>query len=179
MSATWVVPELNTDFTTDFEDLLIDYIFAKWAITNPAKGTQAQPDPIAEPDRVSFKAGFPDYFRAYECNCLQTTTRVLETFGKSRWVFATQVQVLLRMKRLDRDSIEVNPQLTYMEQEIQRIVAQYKPDPNDIPGIKDLSFVFPASVVRIYDATDNYAKADWRSVVSIDMFYEKQNLNAS
>jgi hypothetical protein len=172
----WVVPELGTDFSDDFEDMVISYIFDKWTETNPAKGVNAQPDTTTEPSAISFKSGFPDFFRPYECVCVQTRTEVIEQFsGKSRFVFTTGLDIMLRMKRLNRDSPEVDPQLDNMEREIIRIMVHYKH--NDILGIKDLLFSSPDSVSRVYDATDNYAKSDWRSIVRIKAFYEKQNLS--
>lgn len=177
--STFHPPELTEDFQTDFEDLMIQYVYDKWSITDPAKGSQMQPDSIAEPDTIGFRSGFPDYFRPYEVCCIQTVTLPIEgeqTTGKGSFWFTTTVQFLLRMKRLDRDALEVNPQLENMEDEIERIVQHYVGYPQDIPGIKDLEFDYPVSVQRVYDATDNYAKSDWRSVVSIKLLYQKVNL---
>ena len=33
----WVVPEIGTDFTDDFEDMVISYMFDRWTETNPGK----------------------------------------------------------------------------------------------------------------------------------------------
>ena len=171
----WVVPEIGADFTSDFEDLVIAYIYDKWTETNPAKGANPQPDTVTEVDKISFKAGFPDYFRTYECCCIQTRTEVIEQYsGKSRFVFTTALDIMLRMKRLNRDAIESDPQLENMEREIMRIVSHYKH--NDILGIKDLLFNLPETSTRVYDARDTYAKSDWRSIFRIKCFYEKQNL---
>ena len=171
----WVVPELGQDFVDDFEDMVISYMFDHWQETNPGKGTNMKPDTDTEADKIGFKSQFPDYFRPYEICCVQTRTEVIEQFsGKSRFVFATALDIMLRMKRLNRDSPESDPQLDNMERETIRIMTHYKA--NDIPGIKDLLFSSPDSLVRVYDATDNYAKSDWRSIVRIKAFYEKQNL---
>jgi hypothetical protein len=173
--STWVVPELNTDFTDDFEDMVIAYIFDRWTETDPAKGAAMKPDTATENGRVSFKSGFPDYFRPYECCCVQTLTQVIEQYsGKSRFVFTTGLDIMLRMKRLNRDAASADPQLENMEREIIRIMTHYKH--NDIPGIKDLLFASPDSIIRLYNATDTYAKSDWRSFVRVNAFYEKQNL---
>lgn len=173
---SFVVPEIGADFSTDFEDLLIAYIFNNWTETNPAKGSSMQPDYESEPNTVSFKSGFPDYFRPYECAVVQTRTELIpsETFSKSKFVFFTICDVMLRMKRLQRDAIETDPQLENMETEIERIIQHYQY--NDIPGIKELSFSFPDSTARVYNASDNYAKVDWRSVIRVKLFYEKENI---
>jgi len=173
MSANWVVPELGTDFTNDFEDLLINYIYSKWNISDPAKGSVMKPDYQIEPNTVSFKPGFPDYNRPYECCTVQTRTDLTERYS-GKYVFTTIVEVLLRMKRLDRDAIEVDPQLQNMEQEIEDIVQHY--NLNDIVGIKDLTFSFPDSKQAVYDGTDDFAKSDWRSIVRVKCLYEKQNI---
>ena len=175
--STWGVPELGgADFSEDFEDMVINYIYEKWQETDPAKGSQMKPDTELEPGKLSFKSGFPDFFRAYECCCVQTRTQIIDQYtGKSRFLFTTDMDIMLRMKRLNRDAIESDPQLDNMEREIVRIATHYKH--NDIPGIKDLPFVSPESVIRVYNATDTYAKSDWRSIVRIQCFYEKQNLS--
>jgi len=176
MSATWVCPELNADFSVDFEDLIIQYFYDKWSETDPAKGSLLKPDYESEPNCISFKSGFPDYFRPYEVCVVQTITQLIQQYSKSKFVFTTDLDVMLRMKRLQRDAIETDPQLEKMEIEIERICQHYKGEPQDIPGIKDIDFQFPDSVVRVYDGTDSYAKTDWRSVVKIRVLYEKQNL---
>jgi hypothetical protein len=173
--STWVVPELGTDFTDDFEDMVIGYIFQQWQETDPPKGANMKPDTTTENGAVSFKSGFPDFFRAYECCCVQTRTELIEAYsGKSRFVFTTGIDIMLRMKRLNRDSASIDPQLDNMEREIIRIMTHYRH--NDIGGIKDLLFGLPESVTRVYDARDTYAKSDWRSVIHVSAFYEKQNL---
>ena len=174
MSATWVCPEIGTDFTQDFEDLIIQYFYDKWQETDPAKGSTMKPDYESEPNTLSFKPAFPDYFRPYEICCVQTRTELIQQFNKGRFVFTTGLDVMLRMKRLDRDAIEVDPQLDKMEIEVERIVTRYRDC--DIPGIKDLSFDPVTSVERVYNGSDSYMKSDWRSIVRIKAFYEKQNL---
>jgi hypothetical protein len=171
--STFVVSGSTTDFTQDFEDLVISYIFNKWSISVPPKGTVMKPDVEVEPDKVHFKAGFPDYFIPYECCVVQTTTRLLESFGGGKFLFTTSLDVMLRMKRLDRDAVATDPQLENMENEIGRIVEHYKP--NEIPGIKDMLFD-PTTVSRVYNATDTWAKSDWRSIFRISVFYQKDNL---
>ena len=172
---TWVVPEIGTDFTEDFEDLVIQHIFDEWTETNPGKGAALKPDTTTENDKISFKTGFPEYSRPYECCVIKTSTEVLEQFsGKSRFAFLTGLDIMLRMKRLNRDAPAADPQLENMEREVMRIMTTYKH--NDILGIKDLVFKNPDSVVRVYNATDSWATSDWRSLVRIQVFYEKQNL---
>ena len=131
-----------------------------------------KPDYILEPDTCYFKAGFPDFNRPYECTCIQTKTDPLEKMN-GKWVFITKIEVILRMKRLQRDAIDVDPQLENMEQEVIRIVEKYVP--NNIVGYKDLIFDIP-SARRIYKARDNYAKSDWRSVVRFRILYQKDDL---
>jgi hypothetical protein len=81
---------------------------------------------------------------------------------------------MLRMKRLNRDAIDTEPQLENMEIEVERIAIHYHD--GDIPGIKEIFFQFPDSVQRIYGASDSYSKSDWRSVVRLSLLYEKENI---
>ena len=170
--STWVVPELGTDFSEDFEDIIIQYIFDNWTATEPEKGSQMKTDYESEPDTISFKAGFPDYFRPYECAIIQTRTEPIEKIN-GKWVFTTGLDIMLRMKRIERDAIEVDPQLENMEMEIQRIVEAYQP--NEITGIKDIIYDDNISAERVYNGRDNWAKSDWRSIVHIKVFYEKED----
>ena len=171
---TWVVPELGADFTQDFEDIIIQYIYDKWAINNPAKGTTMQTDYESEPDTISFKPGFPDFFRPYEVACVQTRTTPEEEMG-GKFVFTTALDIMLRMKRIERDAIEVDQQLENMEEEMQRIIEDYTQ--NEIPGIMDLVYDGNISTERVYNARDSYAKSDWRSIVHIKVFYQKEDIS--
>jgi len=170
--STWIVPEIGADFSSDFEDIIIQYIYDKWAINNPAKGITMQTDYESEPDTISFKPGFPDFFRPYECACVQTRTTPLDKIN-GKWVFSTGLDIMLRMKRLERDAIDVDPQLENMEEETQRIIEDYIP--NEITGIMDLVYDDNVSTERVYNGRDNWAKSDWRSIVHIKVFYSKED----
>ena len=168
--STWVVPEIGDDFTNDFEDIIIAYLYDKYSISNPSKDATPHTE---DGEKVSFKAGFPDYFRPYEICCVQTRTELIEKIN-GKHLFTTGLDVMIRMKRIDRDAIDTEPELENMEDEIQRIVENYAPE--DIIGFKDLVYDSP-SVQRVYNATDNFAKSDWRSVIRIKVFYEKEDVS--
>jgi len=174
MVVTWVVPELGADFTQDFEDIVIQYIYDKWAINNPAKGASPHSDTETEPDTVSFKAGFPDFFRPYEVAMVQTRTQPLEKIG-GKFMFVTGLDVMIRMKRIERDGIAEDIQLENMEVEVQRIIENYVP--NSIVGIKDLIYDDNTSTEKVYGARDTWAKSDWRTIVHIKVFYEKEDVS--
>ncbi len=170
--SSWVVPELNADFSNDFEDIIIQYIYDNWIINNPAKGSTLQTDYETEPDTVSFKPGFPDFFRPYEIAMVQTRTTPLEKIN-GIWTFVTGLDVMIRMKRIERDGIAQDIQLENMEIEVQRIVEHYIP--NSILGIKDLVYDDNVSTEKVYGARDSWAKSDWRTVVHIKVFYQKSD----
>jgi len=172
--STWQVPELGADFTQDFEDIIIQFIYDKWTVTDPAKGSQMQTDYESEPNTVSFKPGFPDFFRPYEVACVQTRTEPIEKMG-GKWVFTTGLDLMCRMKRIERDGIAEDIQLENMEVEIQRIVEDYVP--NEIPGIMDMIYDDGISTEKIYGARDSYAKSDWRTIVHIKVFYQKEDVS--
>ena len=160
--STFVVPELvTTDFTSDFEDLVIPYITTKYSISDPLK---------TDTDHFEIHVGFYDYFRPYEITALSTDTRVENWSNSGRRFYAsTGVTISIRMKRLSRD--KVDPQLGNMEREIIRIATQYRP--NDITGIKTMMYDGGG---RIYNATDDHAKSDWRAEVRVRLFYEKADI---
>jgi len=172
MPATWVVPQLGTDFPDDFEDVIIQYVYDKWNISNPAKGSTLKPDYTIQPDTVSFKPGFPDLNRPYEVCCIQTITMPIEKIN-GKWTFTTGLEFLIRMKRIERAAIEVDPQLENMEGEIQRIVESYVP--NEIPGYMDLVYDKPATK-RMYGPKASWAKSDWLTIIKIKVFYQKDDL---
>ena len=147
-------------------------MYDNWAETNPAKGTVLKPDYESEPDRISFKPGFPDFFRPYECAIVQTRTTPLEKMG-GFWVFTTGLDVMVRMKRIEKDGIAYDIQLENMEKEVQRIVENYIP--NEILGIKDIIYDDNVSTEKVYGARDTWAKSDWRTVIHIKIFYQKND----
>lgn len=169
--STFIVPETNTDFTSTLEGLLIQYIYDKWSFTT---GDIAKPTTFPSSDKLSFRVGFFDFSRPYEVNCLQTET--VPTWwdnGRRRVQLLTTVEVHLRMDRIDRDAIKADPQLAQMEFEIMRIALQYNKSTQDIPGIKDLIWIGQS---RNYNVSDEYSLTDWRSIVRINMQYEKVNV---
>ena len=172
--STWQVPELQADFTQDFEDIIIQFIYDKWTVTDPAKGSQMQTDYESEPNTVSFKPGFPDFFRPYEVACVQTRTEPIEKMG-GKWIFTTGLDLMVRMKRIERDGIAEDIQLESMEVEIQRIVEDYIP--NEIPGIMDMIYDDGISTEKVYGSRDSYAKSDWRTIVHIKVFYQKEDVS--
>jgi len=166
-----LIPELGAMPSLTWENPLIQYIYTKWSIADPAK-------PLTFPsnDKISFRVGFFDYFRAYEVNVLQTdTVPAWWDSGRHRVFLTTTMEVHMRMERLDRDAISVDPQLAMMEFEIMRIAMQYKKSPQDILGIKDLVYT---GTSRNYDATDDHASTDWRTIIRLNLQYEIQNMQS-
>jgi len=49
--------------------------------------------------------------------------------------------------------------------------------PNSIVGIKDLIYDDNVSTEKVYGARDTWAKSDWRTVVHIKVFYEKEDVS--
>ena len=163
MSASWLVPELvTTDFTADFEDLLIPYIKTKYTITNPNQ---------TDIEHFKIRVGFFDFSVPYEIVALQADTRPEQWGNAGRWVYAsTGIIIAIRMERISRD--KVDPQLGNMEREIIRIAGQYRP--GEIPGIKKIMW---DGGERIYNADDDYAASDWRSLVRVRVYYEKVDVS--
>jgi hypothetical protein len=176
MAATYVVAGLAGDFVSDFEDLVLSYIFTKWSITTPTKGSTPQ-DTVAP---LRFKAGMPDGLKPYEINALQTDTKVADKNDPQSWHFFTSVEIRVTAERIARDNID--PELGNMEREIQRIVNQYPQ--NDITGINDLIFMgmsrdyFGSSgttgTIRQSRRTTALSSR-WSSVTSVLVSYYKTN----
>lgn len=161
--STFVVPLISTsDFTSDFEDLVIPYIKTKYSISNPIK---------TDTDHFDFHVGFYDFFRPYEITALQTDTIVEDwTNGGRMFTAWTNIEIHIRMERLTDN--KVDPQLGNMEREIIKIITQYRT--NDIAGIT--SMVYNGGQ-RVYQATDDHATTDWRCIVKARLKYQKVDIS--
>jgi hypothetical protein len=167
MTPSITIPEIATEQTGDWDKLVLAYLFANWTQTNPAKGS-AQIDNSDE-KFVRFRLGFPDYTHAYEINILETDTQPQIMGHGYRYWMQTTLLIGIRMKRLDRD--RADPQLGFMEREIQRLAMTYITfATQQIPGVKEMNW---GGQSRIYNASDNYAKSDWRTEARITITYEK------
>ena len=168
---TYSVAGLPADFTDDFEDLLLAYIFAEWSITEPRKGATMQDTASS----LRFRAGFPDGFKPYEVNTLATSTTISQRTDPQSWNFLTTVEVRLTVKRIARDNID--PQLGNMEREVQRIINQYHS--NEITGIQDLIYVSSNRDYRGIQTTaatttaGTWSLSKWSSVTNVNLSYHK------
>ena len=177
MVVTWIVPELgNNYFTEPFENMLIQYIYDEWSISDPQKGASMQ---TSESDIV-FRPGYLAEQPTYQVLAIQretqNTTENPLMLGVSAWLLLTVCEVLVRMKRLvsanaDEDEMQlgIDPQLWNMEQEVLRIVGQYGKRPADIPGIKNLIYL---SHQRLDEPNPSWSKSEWRTLFRIGMLYE-------
>jgi hypothetical protein len=167
MTATIAIPETAAEQTGDWDKLVLAYLFANWTLTNPAKGST--PIDQSNPRFVRFRAGFPDYSHAYEINILETESPVQPMNHGWRYWFQTTLLIGIRMERLDPD--RPDPQLGFMEREIQRLAMTYITfATQQIPGVKEMNY---AGQTRVYNGTDDWAKSDWRSEARINITYEK------
>lgn len=163
--STFVVPEIQTDFPSDFDEMVRAYIYNEYLLTDPDKTT---------PNLLKIKVGFFDYKLPYEIAILEVDTDPPQyPNGRRRAYTQTTIEIHIRMKRLPRSETEISPQLGMIEREVQRILMQYKSQ--DIPGIKDLYW---AGGTRVYNAGDSYAQSDWRSLVRARIIYEKIDISS-
>jgi hypothetical protein len=164
---TVVVPELGEDFEDDYEEILIDYIFDNWSISDPVK--PAEKETLGAP--IKFHVGFFDFNRPYEIVALQGQSIPTEILDNGRrYEIVTNVEVGIRMRRLSKN--KPDPQLKNMEKEVKRIVMDYV-NLKDIAGIKNMLW---NGQERVYQGNDDYAKSDWRSIVRINLQYENQSI---
>jgi hypothetical protein len=168
--STFGVPELEIapnnvpDFTSDFDELVRAYIETKYALADPNKATA---------NTIKFKVGFFDRKLPYEIAVLEQDTDPPQyPNGRRRAYTTTGMEIWIRMKRLPRSETEIAPQLGFMEREIQRIAMQYRNQ--DIPGIKDM---FWNGGTRVYNANDEWAASEWRSMIRVRLVYEKVDIS--
>lgn len=157
MAGTLVVPILEADFTTDLEDMLINYIQSNWILADPAAS------------EIGFRPGLFNYHRPYEVCCMQTVT-IPEKKSAVSYKFTTDTPVAMRAKRLTTADEPTKPlaMLSVMETELQRIILQSQM--YSIPGIDRIIY---DGFDRVYDNTDTYSKAEWASVTRVKMLYQK------
>lgn len=134
------------EFTTDIEDIIIDYLFDEWSIVAPNKPVKPALVHAANQD-LNFFAGFPRRSAPYEVLCIQTDTTVSEPdVSRHSWKMTTTVEITITATRISNDNVDV--ELGNMEREIERILNQYQP--YEIAGISDMMF---RGRSRIYDDT--------------------------
>ena len=171
---TYSVAGLPADFTQDFEDLLLAYIFQEWSIADPAKGVTPQDTNSS----LRFRAGFPDNLKPYEVNALTTNTSISQRTDPQSWNFFTTVEIRTSVQRIARDNID--PQLGNMEREVQRIINQYQS--NEITGIQDLIYVSSNRDYRgitstaATTTTGTWSLSRWSSTTSVQVSYHKTNI---
>jgi hypothetical protein len=165
----WIVPELGVDFTDDFEDMMIDYVFDKWIGLDPPKGSQKITD---DNNNIRFHEGHLDYFMPYEISVLQgrTTADYSKEVSRRRIFFETTLTFYLRVNRLANNPNWIAPQLGNMERELTRITRHYSSI--HIPGIKD--FWYDDSQ-RMPQRNNEFAATNWESEVYCKISYEKIN----
>lgn len=170
--ATFIVPEIGTDFTNArFDGLLLQYIYDKWSITTPTD--IAKPTTFPSSDKFDFRVGFYGFDRPYEICVLYMETIPVQYLSRNRLLLQTVLTVNLRMQRLPRDGGNVDPELALMEEEVFRIAMQYGKAPQDVAGIKDMLY---AGTRRDYSINDEWSTSDWRSIVTINVQHEKVSL---
>lgn len=161
--STWIVPLLGTDFTNDFDKMIIDYIQINYDIPDPDKTTA---------DYFRFATGFYDYNQPYEITAIEQDTRPEIPLDTRGFYMSTAVDINIRMQRLTPNGAD--PQLGYMEREVIRIIGQYRP--HNIVGISDIKW---DGGNRVYGhiVGDDYAETDWRTLVRCRLFYEKRDIS--
>lgn len=167
--STLSIPELGTTQDFEWDKKVLDYVFDKWAETDPAKGSALIDD--SDKAKLRFRVGFPDTNQSYEITVLQTETVPTGwSNGASRAELNTTLEFTLRMKRINRDKPDL--QLLKMEMELMRIAMVYsKTFPRGITGAKDLMW---GGMSRQYTGTETFAKSDWRSIARIIILWEIQ-----
>jgi hypothetical protein len=175
MTEVWVVPELGTNFTTNFTQMLIDYIYSQWSytgLTGAEAGLNKPGTPTGQSNYIEFRPGIRDDFKTLQVLALQGRTVVVqhEQTGWKRESMTTQVWVTTLTKVIGKD--DTSSLLRKMDQEIGRICGTYRQanqSSGDMRGIKDLIY---EGNDRIYGPKDAFDKSDWETRHSILMWYE-------
>jgi hypothetical protein len=171
MSVDWFVPALAVDFDDDPEDMLIDYIFSKWSILNPAKGATKRDN--SNRDFIKFHTGYFDYMKAYEIAITSENTTPdpsVDPVPPRYNYFITRLNIQVRMQRLPTSPESISDEIGNMEREVGRIVRNYRP--NDILGIEKL---YITDSFRPTSLNNEYAPSNWTSNCYARVEYWKYN----
>ena len=173
---TYQVPILAADFSQDFEDMVITYLFNEWNIANPAQDAAATG---SDGTKVHFRPGFPDGSKPFEILCLTTQTIPANRNDPYSWHFFTTIEIrIVRSMEMARDNLA--PELGNMEREVERIINSYVSD--DIPGVQDFIFLSrnrdygstgSAATSRVNTAK-NWAASTWQSLTIAQLSYYKE-----
>jgi len=176
MTEAWIVPELGTDFTTNFSVMLRDYIYDKWSytsLTGIEAGLNKPITKIGQTNSIEFRAGLKDDFKQLQVYCYQGKTVTInhQQIGWKREERTTQVWVVTHVEVMGKD--DETSLLRLMDEEIDRICGMYRQveqTSGDMRGIKDLIY---EGNDRVYGAQDDFAKSEWETKHSILLWYEK------
>ena len=175
MVEVWVVPELQSNFTTNFAVMLINYIYDNWSLTGLTGVEAGLNKPAAKTGQanyIEFRPGIKDEFKTLQVLGLQGRTLVVkhEQSGFKRQSMTTQVWITTLVKVMGKD--DTSSLLRKMDQEVGRICGMYRQNnqvSGDMRGIKDLIY---EGNDRIYGPKDAFDKSDWETRHSILMWYE-------
>jgi len=176
MTESWIVPELGTDFTTNFSVMLRDYIYDKWSytsLTGIEAGINKPATKIGQTNSIEFRAGLKDDFKQLQVYCYQGKTVTInhQQIGWKREERTTQVWVVTHVEVMGKD--DETSLLRLMDEEIDRICGMYRQvdqTSGDMRGIKDLIY---EGNDRVYGPQDDFAKSEWETKHSILLWYEK------
>lgn len=186
-----------SDFDTDIENLVIEYIFDEWSFTDPS--LLAKPDEMhggnqgSNSQNIEFRSGFDRGRPAFQVLCIQTDTEVMAADVSMRsWNFKTRLEITV-ISNIMEDIDNVRPELGQMEREVQRILNQYRQ--GDIEGIDTMQFTGQS---RIYDdiivgtgaqqvrgsrgsrtsTASNWAQSRWKSKLYAEVTYWKDDISS-
>ena len=145
------------EFDTDIEDIVVDYLFDEWSLSEPPAIPTPTPAQLRKPYKpalphaagqdLNFFPGFPRRSAPYEILCIQTDTIPSEPDNSQHsWKMTTTLEITMTAVRITNDNID--PELGNMEREVERIINQYRP--YEIEGISNMMFKGRS---RIYDDT--------------------------
>lgn len=185
-----------SDFDTDIENLVIDYIFQEWSFVAPSLlAKPAQPhggNQGTVSQNIEFRPGFDRGRPAFQVLCIQTDTEVMAADTSIRsWNFKTRLEITV-ITNIMEDIDNVRPELGQMEREVQRILNQYRQ--GDIEGIDTMMFTGQS---RIYDdiivgtgnqqvrgsrggtrsTGSNWSQSRWKSKIFAECSYWKDDIS--
>ena len=177
MTDVWWVPELEGDFSDNFSQMLIDYIYAQWPYTSLTGVEAALNKPATmtgQTTTIEFRPGLKDAFKTLQVLTRQGRTVTVDhkQVGYKHEEMTTQV-IVTTLVRVMNARDDTSPFLRLMDQAIQKICGMYRQTnqvSGDMRGVKDL--IYEGSD-RIYGPKDQFDKSDWQTDHSILLWYTK------
>lgn len=169
--SSWYVSELGSEFSSDVDDIIIQFLKSKWTEANPALAPDTPTDIDKRNKLVVGEQDFPNDMTYY----LQVTEgdADISSHDIRTDLFTYKQQILLEMYARRIQPRENFPQLNNMANHLMKIFGQYKhAETTDIPGIQAVKLV---RLSRFHTPRITHVTNLYHRTLTIEITYFRQD----